>query len=223
MMLVASKLAFTYIYNEHVIGKYEDGDYDINMKPAMMCNVIQPYIAHYNKGNIYYQNGDYNKAIEEYNLAIDMDSKKNHKCDIRVNKALAMLKTLPEDYDSQENIENTIEVLNKAKEVLVEKECAKIDEDGHDEDATKLREEIDAMLKNLEQGNGSGDGDDDDEKKDDPQSKPDEKDPAEEREQQIKEQLQQQQNNAYKDRYEDNMFYEELPEDIGDYMDGPIW
>ena len=222
MLLVASRLAFTYIYNEYVIGKYEDGDYDINMKPAMMCNWIQPYIAHYNKGNICYQNGDYKNAIEEYDLAIDKEPKKNHKCDIRVNKALAMIKTLPEDYASQENVENTIEVLNKAKEVLVEKECAKMDEDGHDEEATKLREEIDAMLKQLEQGNGNSNNGGED-KKDDPQSKPNEKGPEEEREQQIKEKIQQQQNNAYKDRYEDNMFYEELPEDIGDYLNGPIW
>ena len=220
LLLVASRLAFTYIYNEYVINKYDDGELDINMKPVTMCNWLQPYIAHYNLGNIHYQNGDYEKAIEEYKLAMKKEPKSSHKCDIRVNIALAAIKTLPEDYSSQENIENTIKVLEEAKKVLIEAGCAKKDEDGHDEEATKLREEIDDILDELNQKEKP---EEEGGESKEPQNQPGEKEPEEQREQEIKEQLKQQQNNAYKNRYEDEMFYEEYEQDFGDYFYEPVW
>ena len=225
MFLVASKLAFKYAYNEYVINKFNDGDYDISMKPGMMCNWVQPYVAHYNAGNIYYQNGNYKEAIEEYKLAMDKEPKNNHKCDIRVNMALAMLGTLPEDYASEANLKNTIEVLTQAKGVLIEDGCAKEKEAGHDEEATKLREEIDAMLMESKKAEGSGDDDGGGDEKDDPQNQSGNKEQDKQREQEIKEKLQQQQNGAYKERYEENLSDEEYQDDFDDYdyFDGPIW
>lgn len=224
MMLIASRLLFTYVYNEFVIGKYNDGDYDINMKPGMICNWIQPYIAHYNAGNIYYQNGDYEDAIDEYKLAMDKEPKRNHKCDIRINLALAMLKTLPEDYSSEENRESTIELLTKAREVLIEDECAKDKEAGHSEEATKLREEIDAMLNQLNQGGDpNGNGGQNGGSQDDPGNEPSDPQTGNSREQEIKNKIQQGQGDAYKQRKDDEKFYEELDEEFGNYYDVPIW
>ena len=225
MFLVASILAFKYAYNKYVINKFNDGDYDISMKPGMMCNWVQPYVAHYNAGNIYYQNGNYKEAIEEYKLAKDKETKNNHKCDIRVNMALSMLGTLPEDYASEKNLKNTIEVLTQAKEVLITDGCAKENEAGHDEEATKLREEIDAMLTEAKKTEGSGDDDGGGDEKDDPQNQSGNKEQDKQREQEIKEKLQQQQNGAYKERYEENLSDEEYQDDFDDYdyFDGPIW
>lgn len=221
MLLIASKLAFTYIYNEFVISKYNDGEYDVTMKPSFMCNWIQPYIAHYNAGNIHYQNGDYEEAINEYKLAMKREPKSNHKCDIRINMALSMIKQLSEDYSSKENLENTIEVLTKARELLIEDACAKDSEAGHSKEATKLREEIDNILKELnkKQEGGGNSGKDDD----DPKDNPNKEEPKNDREQQVIDKIKQQQNNAYKDRYNDKRFYEELYEEYGNYFDGPIW
>ena len=224
MLLIASRLFFTYVYNEFVIGKYNDGDYDINTKPGMMCNWIQPYIAHYNAGNIHYQNGDYEKAIDEYKLAKDKEPKGNHKCDIRINMALAMLKTLPEEYSSEENRENTIEVLIKAREILIEDECAKDKEAGHSEEATKLREEIDAMLDELNQGEDpNGNGNQNGGGEDEPGTEPTKPQTGDSREQQIKDHLKEGQGNAYKERVDDERFYEELEREYGNHFDEPIW
>ena len=225
MFLVASKLAFKYAYNEYVIKKFDNGDYDVSMKPGMMCNWVQSYVAHYNAGNIYYQNGNYKEAIEEYKLAMDKESKNNHQCDIRVNMALAMLGTLPEDYASEENIKNTIEVLTQAKEVLTADGCAKEKEAGHDKEATRLREEIDAMLTEAKKAEGSGDDDGGGDGNNDPQNQSGNKEQDKQREQEIKEKLQQQQNGAYKDRYEENLSDQEYQDDFDDYnyFDGPIW
>ena len=224
MLLIASRLLFTYVYNEIVIGKYNDGDYDINTKPGMMCNWIQPYIAHYNAGNIYYQNGDYKKAMAEYKLAMEKEPKHNHKCDIRINMALAMLMTLPEDYLSEENIENTKEVLTKARDVLIKDDCAKDKEAGHSDEATKLREEIDDMLNQVSQeedpnGNGEENGGGEEGQGTDPA------DPqtGDSREQEIKNKLKNGQGNAYKERVDDEKFYEEIEKEYGNHFEEPVW
>lgn len=223
MLLIASKLAFTYIYNEIVIGKYNEGEFDGSLKPVFICNWIQPYIAHYNAGNIYYQNGEFDKAIEEYKLAMKREPKRNHKCDIRINMALAMINALPEDYASEENVENTIAVLKEARALLIQDGCAKDKEDGHSEPASKLREEIDNMLKEAEgSGDGEGKEDEGDPNEEKPNDKPEEE-TENEREQEIKNQMQQQQNNAYKERNEDKLFYEELEEEFGNYFEEPVW
>ena len=221
MLLIASRLLFTYVYNEYVISKYNDGDYDINMKPAMMCNWIQPYIAHYNAGNIHYKNGDYRAAIDEYNLAMAKEPADEHICHTRINMALAIIKMIPEDYSSEENIDKTVELLTNARDILIKNDCAKDKEAGHSKEATKLREEIDAILKSLQQQGGSGDGKDGEE--DDPSSKPSEPEKQDAREQQIKEKVKDNQNQAIQDRYKDKLFYEELEKEYGNYFEEPVW
>lgn len=151
--LAGAKLTFSYVYNEIIIDKYNEADYDVNTDPLLVANVTESYIAYYNQGNIYYKKTQYDKAIEQYKKALEYDIDKEKECEVRINLALAMIKTLPEEYDNEENIENTIKVLKEAKEVLLEKECAKNDGDGHSEDAQKLKEEIDELLKQLEEKN----------------------------------------------------------------------
>ena len=93
LFIVCVKLAFTYIYNECIIDKYNDKDYSSDVAPLLFCNVIQPYLAHYNMGNIHYQNGAYESAIDEYKKALLKNPDKEEECSVRINLALAIIKT----------------------------------------------------------------------------------------------------------------------------------
>ena len=223
MLLIASKLFFTYIYNEYVISKYEDGDYDVSMSLGMACNWIQPYIAHYNAGNLHYKNKDYDAAIEEYKIAMDKEPKSDHKCDIRINMALAMVYSLPEEYGSEENIENSIKVLEEAREVLIADDCAKDKEDGHSKEATKLRKEIDAMLEELNQAGGSGEGGDPQDPGKDPGDEPQEPESGQTREEEIKNRVNKGKGQTYKDRIEDEDLFKPINDGWGNYGEEPIW
>ena len=227
MMLVASKLAFNYIYNKYLISQYGKGNYDISMQPLFSCNWVQPYLPHYNAGNMYYEKGEYKLAIKEYKQAMKREPKE-HICDIRVNLALAMIATLPEEYASEENIENTIKVLNEARDILIEDGCAAKEGDGHDDEATKLKKEIDNILESLNNGQGSGDGEEPDEptEPDDPTEPTDPNtgggDPSDGIDEgELINMLHDDQANGRDEREINEQYYRD--EDWGDYMDKPVW
>ena len=218
MMLVASKLAFNYIYNEYMISQYDKGNYDVSVQPIFSCNWVQPYVAHYNAGNMYYEKGEYKLAIKEYKQALKRESK-NHLCDIRVHIALSMIGTLPEEYGSEENIESTVKLLTEAREILIQDGCASEKGDGHDEDATKLKKEIDSILESMKNGQGSEPGGE-------PTEPAEPAEPSTESgndvdEDDIKNKLQQQQKNGFKEREENEQYYKE--DEWGEYMDKPVW
>lgn len=224
MMLVASKLAFNYMYNKYIISQYNKGNYDVSMQPIFSCNWVQPYLPHYNAGNMYYEKGEYKLAIKEYQQAMKREPKKDHVCDIRVNIALSMLATLPEEYASEENVENTVKVLNEARDILIKDGCAAKEGDGHDDEATKLKKEIDNILKSTNSGQGSEPGND-------PQDPSEPQDPAEPNggggpgedidEDDLANRLKQGQSSGFKEREENEQFYKE--DEWGEYMDKPVW
>lgn len=219
MFLICGKLGFSYIYNELLIDDYNDNDYSSDVDPLLFANVVQSYLAHYNMGNIHYQNGEYQLAIEEYKEAMEADPGHDEECDIRINLALAMIGTLPEDYYVTENLKTTIETLTEARGVLIEEDCANDSGDGHSETAEKLKREIDEILDNLhnmqqqkpddnnDPNNDSGEGDEEDDQY----------------EQNIKEQLQQQQLDSYEERMEYLDYYNEFDEDMNFDADGRVW
>lgn len=218
LFIVCVKLAFTYIYNECIIDKYNDKDYSSDVAPLLFCNVIQPYLAHYNMGNIHYQNGAYESAIDEYKKALLKNPDKEEECSVRINLALAIIKTTAEDYASEENVEDTIEKLTEARNVLLEGGCATEEGNGHSETAEKLKKEIDDLLESLS-SNQMQEPDDNN----DPENKPEEKKDDDDYEQNIKEQLQQQQNDSYKERMEYLDFYDEFDGGMNFDADGRVW
>lgn len=218
LLVICCKQMFNYFYNEHVIGKYNNEDYSTDTSALKVFNCFQPYIAHYNNGNIYYQEGNYDKAIEEYNEALALYPPKDRECSIRINLALAMMKKLGEDYDAPENVEASIGQLKEAKEVLLEEDCATQDDDGHSRTAEKLKEEIEELIRQLEeQANADPEPKDDGEEKDDTQSVEDEL------EENLKQELQQIQSEAYQEREENLQFMDEIYMDLNFDIDGTIW
>ncbi len=224
LFLFFGLLAFNYIYNEHTISKYEEHDYSCNDDVLTHTSVFQVYVAHYNNGNIHYQNGEYQEAIEDYKLALEADPPhESEECDIRVNLALAVIGTLPEEYSAPENIEQSITTLEEAKGYLLEEECAMDDAEGHDEDAQKLKEEIDQLIEQLKQQQqsqgGSGEDDQDEPEEEDEQ----EQGGSDDREEEIKEELQQIQEESHQEREDTLQLYEEMDSNANTNWGGTVW
>ncbi|MBR6849144.1 MAG: tetratricopeptide repeat protein [Lachnospiraceae bacterium] len=109
--LILSKFAFTFVYNEWVISKYEEKDYSENFSLLEMLNITEPYIVFYNNGNVQYQLKNYEEAIRYYEEALKKDPPEGKECPVRINLALAKLGLLGNDCFSRENIDDTIELL----------------------------------------------------------------------------------------------------------------
>ncbi|MBQ4521922.1 MAG: tetratricopeptide repeat protein [Lachnospiraceae bacterium] len=216
LFIICAKLGFQYLYNEYVLNQYNQENYSLNTDPLLLGNWIQPYLAHYNMGNIHYQNEKYEDAVKEYKEALGLNPGKERECSVRINLALAMIKTMGEDYHSEENVETSIETLKEARSILLEHDCATEKGDGHSETAQKLKEEIDEMIEELEK-NKEPESDDPNHSKDDLEEKKDD----ETEEEDIKEKLKQQQEEAYKERAESIQSYEEYEFNFD--ADGRVW
>lgn len=159
LLIILVKLLFTFIINEIFISKYNDGEYkEKDVKKLFILNITQPYIAHYNYGNVLYKNGDYDGAISEYEKALKAFPPEKKECSIRINLALAILSKI----DVNEGKEEAIKKLNKARDVLCEDGCAhKNDDNGHSKKAEKLKKDIDNAIKQLQNNDGDPDPDKD--------------------------------------------------------------
>ena len=80
-------LVVNYVGNRKMIENYGQGVYQQN--ELGFLGFTQPYINHFNKGNVFYQLGDYQKAKQEYQLALNLRPDEPYDCKIRVNYALS--------------------------------------------------------------------------------------------------------------------------------------
>ena len=215
LLLIFFKLTFNFFYNGWVIMKYNMHDYSVDFSALMPFNFFQPYIAHYNNGNIYYQEEDFEAAIKEYSTALTRNPPKYRECSIRINLALAKLGLLEDDYTDPAKRESTIAGLKEARAVLLEDNCATEEGDGHSKTAEKLKEEIDRLLEELQAQPEPGD--------ETQESTPEQQQAEDELENSIREELQQNQSDAYKEREEEMQFIEDLELDYNFFNDGGIW
>ncbi len=223
LFLFFGLLAFNYCYNEFTISKYEEHDYSQNDDLLTHTSIFESYVAHYNNGNIHYQCGEYEEAIEDYKQALEANPPhENEECDIRVNLALAIIGTLPENYSAPENIEQSIQTLEEARDYLLEEECALDEGDGHDDEAQQLKEEIDKLIEQLKQQQSGGGGTDN---PDEPQEDDENQTggTGDDREEEIKEELQQIQEESHQEREEELQMNEEVNTNTGHSFGGEIW
>ncbi len=219
LFLFFGLLAFNYFYNEFTISKYEEHDYSQNDDLLTHTSIFEAYIAHYNNGNIHYQSGEYEEAIEDYKQALEANPPhEDEECDIRVNLALAIIGTLPEDFRAPENVEQSIETLEEARQYLLEEECALDEGEGHDKDAQKLKEEIDALIEELKQQQNGGGGTNNPPPQDNTTPPPDDG-----KEEEIKEELTQIQQEALEVREDEIIENSEISTNPGHGFDGEIW
>ncbi len=150
--IVTLKFCATYAINENMITKYKGRDYSfINGRPLYFLNISEKYIAYYNNGNLYFQNEDFEKAVEAYREALRLRHPKNGRdCKIRINLVLAMLRTFDLENLDEKKINDILQILSEAKEILIENGCAnRYDRKGHSEEAEVIKKEIEDLEKML--------------------------------------------------------------------------
>ena len=177
ILIVFLKLFITFVINEMYISKYNKGDYYKNLvKSLFVLNFSERYIAYYNYGNLLYQIGYFEDAINEYNKALELKVPEDRVCDIRINLSIATLSTMMDDMECEEKYE----IYEKALDILYTNGCAEEDDDtGISESAEKLEEEILRLYAEEkaiceQQGSSGKDDDKTDEEKEEDQKKHDE-------------------------------------------------
>ncbi len=197
LILITLKLLSNVLINSILINNYNKGKYsDSQAKALTFLNFPERYIANYNYGNILYQKGEYEKAIEKYAKSLKGFIPKNKECNIRINYALAICKTVSVNEKDQSSINNAIEKYESAIEILTKKGCAnKNDDNGHSQKAETLKKDIQKEIDRLKklQKNNSNENDNDEEDED---KNKDDIDNVEEKIKNIKENATQEQRNT---------------------------
>lgn len=142
-------LGANYISNEVWIDGYQSGDYKGSC--LQILGFTEAYIAPYNEGNRQYQLENYEKAIEQYEKALTRHPSYHRECKIRINLVLAMLAGIEPEKITKENLQDTLNLLEDAKEVLYAHGCAEEEEEGHNADAQRLKDEIEQFEKKLQE------------------------------------------------------------------------
>lgn len=111
-------------------------------------------IEYYNSGNYCFQNGWYDIAEADYKGILAMHPSKKKQCSIRINYALAIVTpmTLDNIVEEYETLDEAIERLESAKDILTKDGCAHDNDDlGHNKKAQQLKNEIDDYIEELKQ------------------------------------------------------------------------
>ena len=145
--LLLGIMVLNYYGNRRLIERYGQGIYQQN--ELGFLGFTQPYINHFNRGNIFYQLGDYTKAKQEYQSALNLKPEDPYDCKVRVNYALSYVKPIDPSKITEDNYKDTIEICETAKSILSEKGCATENNDGHYYAAQKLYNEINQFIEDL--------------------------------------------------------------------------
>ena len=127
-----------FVLNRSFLTSYARAEYEYDSEKALLTvNAPQGYLPHYNMGNAAYEQKDYDSAVIFYQRALTYYIPEGEECDVRVNLALAMIGRMDfKNLNSQEKIEDAIEELQRARNILTEKGCADPEgTDGHDPEA----------------------------------------------------------------------------------------
>ncbi len=211
--------------NAYYVAEAKKGRYHYELeKMITTMNFPDGYVVWYNIGNYHFQQGDFEEAESDYYRAIEKGIPYEKECPVKVNLALSMIEQLSDDewdafFDSDgsddmnaqaRKVEKT---LVTARTILIEDGCAhEDDEDGHNEQAQILKDEIDELLQN----NSDNNDDEEDENEDnsggdegnDDESGESGQDQSSSREDQVMEHIQDQKEEAQAERADDQQFYE---------------
>ena len=222
-LFIAVFFAGIWALNSYYVSEAKKGVYHPEMERYIsLLHLPDEYIILYNIGNYYFDKENYKRAETYYRLAIDSGIPYGKECDVKVNLALAMLSQLSdEEWDAfyscagpeTMNAEaRTVEkTLKNARDVLLEDGCAGDEEDGHDKDAQKLKEEIDEILEeaDLDPDDGDDEGEDETEPEEEPDEEEEDDEPNEAPDQdEVMDHIQELLDEAQEERDQDREFYE---------------
>lgn len=209
-------LVTNFAANEVFVKNYEAGNYKENKLSAL--GFTEPYISYYNEGNLYYQKGNYEDAIQAYQTALSRYPTKQRECSIRINLALSMIAPIDSSQLSDQELEQAIAILEDAKNILCEHDCATEDGKGHSKEAQTLKDDIDRFLKELKDKQNS---DPKDSNKSGDEEKDTEKEEPIENKETIEEQLKELQNQSNTERSQSLSQTEHLTD--FEFYDGQNW
>ncbi len=126
-IIVFVKLSFKIVLNKIFIANYPNNNNRISLVLMSMINIYEPYIAPYNYGNYYYQNGEYEAAYNKYQEALKYNIPRKRICSVRINIALTLFNIAKYQSDNKALIS-----LLEAQEHL--KACMSIEPNMTDED-----------------------------------------------------------------------------------------
>lgn len=165
LIFLILSLETRFIINMSFAKKYDDGNAEEwKVQFLSFLNFYQMYIAPKNYGDYYYQSGDYEKAVEKYDKALNRFPPKRKACDIRINASLAILKMV-----NLNDKEMAKSLLMKAQKYVKNDDCLTLSFLNQQEknDAKKIDSEIEQKLKEIEgSSQNGGDGTEEDEKDD---------------------------------------------------------
>ena len=145
--LLLAILLVNYYSNRQFIKNYDSGVYQEN--ELGFLGFTQPYIDHFNKGNLYFRLRNHTKAKQQYQQALNLKPEDPYDCKIRVNYALAYVEPINVKKITKDNYQDTIKICETAKSILAENKCATEDNKGHYYAAQKLYNEINAFIEEL--------------------------------------------------------------------------
>ncbi len=159
VVVILLKLICDYVLNTIQVNSYKEEKYNADLAQLVATlNFNKSRVANYNYGNVLYQKGDYEGAIEQYKNALNTIVPSREECDIRVNYALAICKTVKlekEDETDEAKVQEAIKKYESAIDVLVAVECAhRNDNNGHDKDAQQLKNDIQKEIDRLKNQDG---------------------------------------------------------------------
>ncbi len=206
LLFLAFGIFFKMIVNHQFVETYNEGEYlTKNEEMLKFINTPESYLPYYNMGNAAFENTDYNSAIAYYTKALSLFPVGEKECDIRINLALSMCYSIDfQHLENQERVDTALIILYKARDILLENGWANENPElARDADAQQLKEDIDEMIKKLENPQ-DGDNSQEDQEQDETNDEQDESDsqsPAgSEREKKQQDQLDENKKNAMEDR-----------------------
>ena len=205
LLAMTGFLSFKLYKNHEFVKAYSNAEYlSENEEKLMFINIPESYLPYYNLGNVAYKNTEYNAAVGYYAKALSLLPIGQKECDVRINLALAMCNTIDFAHlDNQSKIDTALIVLYKARDVLLENGWAAEDpEKAKNADAQKLKEDIDEMIKKLENPDGGTDNQDDSDEPnpDDQSDSGNDQSGQTDRERRQKDQLERNKKNAMEER-----------------------
>ena len=222
-LVCAFFLIVRWCMNAYYVSEAKKGHYHPEIEERLTeLNFPDGYIVWYNLGNYYFEEGDYKEAEDCYYRAIECGIPYEKECEVKINLALAMINQLSdEEWDSFLDAETSAEMdaqarnvektLITARTILIEDGCAhEDDEDGHNEQAQILKDEIDELLNKDDEEEEDEEENEDQDDQEDQENNDDggEGDDPSSREEQVMNHLQDQKEEAQEERAEDQQFFE---------------
>lgn len=218
--LLFAALLMNYVQNEKMIEHFQEGI--VRESDLSKLGMIQPYIYYYNKGNICYEQGEYEQAAACYQKSLECSVPEGRECAIRINLALAMVTPIDMENINADNRDDMIGILESARQILVEEGCADMEDDyGHSVDAQTLKNEIDVYLEVLKNPQEEATSKEEQEKSEEQETSEEERDTETAEQEELEKQYEEMEQKGMNERNQNLEDYKNF--DNFQYYDGACW